>query len=53
MAAVALECAPLAMQIVPFGSLKDLSPLKIQQNWKEILIRYVENGKKMMRFEMV
>jgi splicing suppressor protein 51 len=52
-AAVALECAPLAMQIVPFGSLKDLSPLKIQQNWKEILIRYVENGKKMMRFEMV
>lgn len=51
-AAVALECAPLAMQIVPFGSLKDLSALKIQQNWKEILIRYVENGKKMMRFEM-
>jgi splicing suppressor protein 51 len=52
-AAVALECAPLAMQIVPFGSLRDLGPLKIQQNWKEILIREVENGKKLMRFEMV
>lgn len=51
-AAVALECAPLSMQIVPFGSLKDLSPLKIQNNWKEILIRDVERGKKLMRFEM-
>ncbi|KIM37013.1 hypothetical protein M413DRAFT_448743 [Hebeloma cylindrosporum] len=38
--------------IVPFGSLKDLSPLKIQNNWKEILIRDVERGKKLMRFEM-
>jgi len=52
-AAVALECKPLAMQIVPFGSLRDLSPLKIQQNWKQILIRDVENGKRFTRFEMV
>ncbi|CAA7261200.1 unnamed protein product [Cyclocybe aegerita] len=51
-AAVALECAPLAMQIVPFGSLRDLSPLVIQQQWKEILIRDVEAGKKLSRFEM-
>ena len=52
-AAVALECKPLAMQIVPFGSLKDLGPLKIQQNWKQILIKDVENGKRLTRFEMV
>ena len=51
-AAVALECEPLAMQIVPFGSLKDLGPLKIQQNWKQILIKDVENGKRLTRFEM-
>ena len=52
-AAVALECAPLAMQIVPFGSLKDLSPLIVQQNWKEILVRNVKHGKRLMRLEMV
>ncbi|KAF8956236.1 hypothetical protein BDZ97DRAFT_1852863 [Flammula alnicola] len=51
-AAVALECNPLAMQIVPFGSLRDLSPLRIQQRWKEILIRDVENGKRATRFDM-
>ena len=50
MAAVALECKPLAMQIVPFGSLKDLGPLRIQQNWKQILIKDVENGKRLTRF---
>jgi len=50
-AAVALECEPLAMQIVPFGSLRDLSPLRIQQKWKEILIRNVEAGKRFTRFE--
>ncbi|KAF8953213.1 hypothetical protein BDZ97DRAFT_1767613 [Flammula alnicola] len=51
-AAVALECEPLAMQVVPFGSLRDLSPLRIQQSWKEILIKDVENGKRFTRFEM-
>ncbi|KDR79798.1 hypothetical protein GALMADRAFT_241879 [Galerina marginata CBS 339.88] len=51
-AAVALECEPLAMQLVPFGSLRDLSPLTIQQRWKEILIKNVENGTKFTRFEM-
>ncbi|KAF9530200.1 hypothetical protein CPB83DRAFT_851156 [Crepidotus variabilis] len=50
-AAIALECSPLAMQIVPFGSLRDLSPLRIQKEWKEILIRNVENGKRFTRFE--
>ncbi|KDR79804.1 hypothetical protein GALMADRAFT_241889 [Galerina marginata CBS 339.88] len=50
-AAVALECVPLAMQTVPFGSLRDLSPLRIQHRWKEILIKNVEAGKKYTRFE--
>ena len=51
-AAIGLECDPLPMQVVPFGSLRDLSPLRIQQNWKEILINDVETGKKFTRFEM-
>jgi splicing suppressor protein 51 len=51
-AAIGLECEPLAMQVVPFGSLRDLSCLKIQQNWKKILINDVETGKKFTRFEM-
>lgn len=51
-AAVALECEPLAMQVVPFGSLRDLSPLKIQKDWKEKLRRGIESGKKLTRFEM-
>jgi len=50
-AAVALECEPLAMQIVPFGSLRDLSPLRIQQQWKETLIRIAESGRRFTRFE--
>jgi len=37
-AAIGLECAPLAMQVLPFGSLRDLSPLRIQPNWKDTLI---------------
>ena len=49
-AAAGVECPPLGVQFVPFGSLKDLSPLKILSNWKEILIRDVENGKKFTRF---
>jgi mitochondrial splicing suppressor protein 51 len=36
-AAIGLECDPLPMQVVPFGSLRDLSPLRIQQNWKAYL----------------
>lgn len=51
-AAVALECEPLAMQTVPFGSLRDLSRLKIQHRWKEILIKNVEAGKKYTHFEI-
>ncbi|KAF8812584.1 hypothetical protein BYT27DRAFT_7182621 [Phlegmacium glaucopus] len=51
-AAIGLECDPLAMQVVPFGSLRDLSPLKLQPKWKDILISDVETGKKFTRFEM-
>lgn len=50
--AVALECKPLAVQVVPFGSIRDLSRLKIQPRWKDILKRDIESGRKFTRFEM-
>ena len=49
-AAVAIECLPLGVQFVPFGSLRDLSVLKILPDWKDILRRDLENGKRFTRF---
>jgi splicing suppressor protein 51 len=49
-AAVGIECPPLGVQFVPFGSLRGLSPLKILPNWKDILKRDIETGKKFTRF---
>ena len=49
-AAVAIECPPLCVQFVPFGSLRDLNRLKILPDWKEILKRDVESGKRFTRF---
>lgn len=49
-AAAGIECPPLGVQFVPFGSLKDLYSLMILPHWKDILIRDVENGKKFTRF---
>lgn len=49
-AAMGIECLPLGVQFVPFGSLKDVSSLRILPNWKEILIKDVENGKKFTQF---
>lgn len=43
---VALECDPLAMQTVPFGSIQDLGHVEIDPRWKEALIGIVEAGKK-------
>ncbi|RDB26909.1 hypothetical protein Hypma_005012 [Hypsizygus marmoreus] len=37
-AAIGVECEPLGVQFVPFGSLRDLSPIRILPNWKELLI---------------
>ena len=49
-AAIGVECPPLGVQLVPFGSLRDLSPLRILSDWKDILRRDVEDGKKFTRF---
>lgn len=49
-AAIGVVCPPLGVQIVPFGSLKNLGSLQIVQHWKETLIRDVENGRKFTRF---
>ncbi|KAJ6563006.1 hypothetical protein DFH09DRAFT_1159138, partial [Mycena vulgaris] len=38
------------VQSVPFGSLRDLSVLRILPNWKEIMTRDVESGKKFTKF---
>lgn len=40
-----VECAPLAVQTVPFGSVKSVNePLVV--NWRELLISDVDEGKK-------
>ena len=41
-----IECPPLAVQTVPFGSVKDVHSLSIQEDWKGALISDVENGTK-------
>jgi len=43
-AAVMVECAPLAVQTVPFGSLKNMEDTPIIENWKEMLMREIEQG---------
>lgn len=48
-AAIGVICPPLSVQIVPFGSLKDLSSLPPVPHWKDTLTRDVENGKKFMK----
>ncbi|KAH7929998.1 hypothetical protein BV22DRAFT_1079996 [Leucogyrophana mollusca] len=49
-AAMGVVCPPLGVQMVPFGSLTDLSLLPKVPQWKEVLIKDVENGKKYGRF---
>ncbi|KAF9461706.1 hypothetical protein BDZ94DRAFT_1283392 [Collybia nuda] len=49
-AAVGIECPPLGVQFVPFGSLRNLSALRILPDWKEIVIRDVERAKKFTKF---
>ena len=49
-AAIGVECYPLAVQIVPFGSLRDLSPLEIVKDWERVLKRDVQNAKKFTKF---
>ena len=45
-AACMVECRQLAVQTVPFGSIKNLRE-PVDPLWKEGLIRYVEEGKKL------
>ncbi|KAH7913088.1 hypothetical protein BJ138DRAFT_1003056 [Hygrophoropsis aurantiaca] len=49
-AAMAIECPPLGVQMVPFGSMKSLSSLPKIPHWKDVLFKDVENGKKFGRF---
>jgi splicing suppressor protein 51 len=49
-AAIGVICPPLGVQIVPFGSLKNLNSLQVVPHWKDTLIRDVENGRKFTRF---
>lgn len=48
---VFIECPPLGVQVVPWGSLKnDISRWPLLPDWKNILQRDVENGKRFTRF---
>lgn len=44
-----IECPPLAVQTVPFGSVKDVRG-DVNENWKDILVSDVEYGKKYTGF---
>ncbi|KAI0656445.1 hypothetical protein C8Q70DRAFT_335269 [Cubamyces menziesii] len=44
-AAAMVECPPLGVQTVPFGSLRDLGDV-VQEDWKEFLVHHVEQGRK-------
>jgi mitochondrial splicing suppressor protein 51 len=50
--AAGVECPPLGVQMVPFGSIfaKDLKRTKVLQNWQDVLKRDVEEGKRLTRF---
>jgi len=43
-AAVALECKPIGVQIIPLGSLENLEPIRVLNDWKFILTRGVTDG---------
>ncbi|TFK50097.1 hypothetical protein OE88DRAFT_1713234 [Heliocybe sulcata] len=43
-AAVMVECKPLAVQTVPFGSLKNLTDTQLTKNWKEMVTAEIEPG---------
>jgi splicing suppressor protein 51 len=50
-AMIGLECPPLGMQVVPFGSItKDIKQARVLHNWKDILTRDIENGRRMTWF---
>ncbi|KAI0656435.1 hypothetical protein C8Q70DRAFT_1011720 [Cubamyces menziesii] len=42
-----VECPPLAIQIVPFGQIKDMEGGKVYEGWKSFLMKWVEQGKKL------
>jgi splicing suppressor protein 51 len=48
--AAGIECPPLTVQMIPFGSITDMSRMKVLDNWREILIKDIEDGKKLTRF---
>lgn len=48
--AALVECPPLAVQTVPFGSVKDVDGVEILDDWKDKLVDYVEQGKKVTVF---
>lgn len=51
-AAVFIECKPLGLHVMPFGSLKDLDDMRdVGDNWLDILIRAVDQGRRIKRFE--
>lgn len=45
-----VECKPLAVQVVPYGSVKRLKGLGVVKDWKERLIKDVQDGKKFTGF---
>ncbi|KAL6301522.1 hypothetical protein BKA93DRAFT_919748 [Sparassis latifolia] len=45
-AAAMVECYPLAVQTVPFGSIPNMDDLPPLPNWKDVLIEEVEAGRR-------
>lgn len=46
-----VTCPPLGVQMVPFGSMRRMSEIQVVSNWKERLVRDVEQGKKFSRWD--
>lgn len=45
-AAIGIECRPLDVQMVPFGSLEAVLGIERNMGWKEVLVRFVREGRK-------
>ena len=44
MGAAMIECPPLAVQVVPFGSMHPVRG-RVQENWKDVLVDDVREGR--------
>ncbi len=52
MGAAMLECPPLAVQVVPFGSIRPARG-RVQENWKDIFVEDIQEGRPATRLTVI